>query len=162
MTTSIFDPTSFLDASTTEESKRRPPLPAGIELVCTIGEPKSRTWQGRQDPTKSGIAVDLPLEFDLKSLGRDDLIKHVGGIEKVVITHGLMLDLTDSSPPSIDYSPGKNGRIRAYREATGLNVPGQPFSLRMLQGRQVRVKISHRPGQNPDEMFEDVAAVAKI
>lgn len=156
---SLFDLNSFLDAATTEESKRRPPLPAGTELVATIGEPKARSWTGKQDPSRSGIAVDLPLEFDLKALGREDLIKHVGGLEKVTITHGIMLDLTEAG--TIDYSPGKNGRIRLYREALGLNVPGQQFALRMLQGRQIRAKIKHRPGQNADEIYEDIEAVAK-
>jgi hypothetical protein len=53
----------------------------------------------------------------------------------------LMLDLTANG--TIDNAPGKNRRLRAYREATDMNKPGDVFSARKMEGRIVKVKITH-------------------
>jgi hypothetical protein len=156
---SIFSPESFLDATTTEESIKRPPLPAGRDFISSIVEVKSRTWVGKKDPTKGGIVVDVKHEFDLSAY--PDVKTALGGIEKVVITDGIMLDLTEGG--SIDYAPGKNGKLRLYREALGLNVAGQGFSIRMFQGRQVRAKIKHVPSETvPGEVYDNIETVAKV
>lgn len=159
---SIFSPETFLDATTTEESVKRPPMPAGRDFPATLKNIKARTWQGKQDPTKGGIVIDVQHEFDLSAF--PDVKAQLGGLDKVVITDGIMLDLTESG--NIDYSPGKNGKLRLYRDATGLNVAGQPFSPRMLEGRLVRSRIKHVPSQNvgPDgkpEMYDNIETVAK-
>ena len=156
---SLFSPETFLDATTTEESVKRPPMPAGRDFAATIKEVKSRTWQGKQDPTKSGIAVDVKLEFDLTAY--PDVRATVGGLDKVLISDSIMLDLTEGG--AIDYSPGKNGRLRMYREACGLNVAGQAFSIRMFEGRLVRSRIKHTPNKEvPGEFYENIEAVAKV
>lgn len=156
---SLFAPETFLDAVTTEESVKRPPMPAGREFISTLKNVKARTWQGKQDPTRSGIAVDVQHEFDLS--GHPDVKAIVGGLDKVVVSDSIMLDLTESG--AIDYSPGKNGKLRLYREATGLNVAGQPFSPRMLEGRQVRTRIKHVPSEKVQgEVYENIEAVAKV
>lgn len=153
---SIFSPETFLDATTTEESVKRPPLPAGLELQAMIKSLKTRTWQGKKDPTLGGIAADLTIEFDLTAY--PDIQKQQGGLDKVTIIDGIMLDLTEGG--SIDYSPGKNSRLRRYREATGLNVAGQPFSLRMLEGRMVKARIKHDPYEG--EIYDKIESVAKV
>lgn len=160
---SLFSPEFFLDATTTEESVKRPPLPADRDFVATISDVKMRTWQGKKDPTKGGIVADLKLEFDLGAY--PEVRAQLGGLDKVVITDGVMLDLTEGG--SIDYSPGKNGKLRLYRDACGLNIAGQAFSLRMFMGRMVRAKIKHVPSENigPDgkpEMYDNIATVAKV
>jgi hypothetical protein len=43
----------------------------------------------------------------------------------------------------IDNSKGKNNGQRIYRDATGLNKPGEPFSWQQTQGRPVKVRIKH-------------------
>lgn len=151
---SQFDPSTFLDATTTEALVRRPPLPAGSTVIGTIGEPVTRSWQGKQDPTKSGIAVDFNIDVDLTAY--PDLQKIVGA-DKVVLKDGIMLDLNEGG--MIDWSIGKNGKLRRYREALDMNVAGQPFSIRQMQGRRLLVKIKHRPYEG--EMFEEVDSVAK-
>lgn len=160
---SIFSPETFLDATTTEESVKRPPLPAGRDITASITDVKMRTWQGKKDPTKGGIVADIKLEFDLTAY--PDIRTLVGGLDKVVITDGIMLDLTEQG--NIDYSPGKNGKLRLYRDATGLNIAGQAFSLRMFMGRMVRARIKHVPSENvgPDgkpEMYDNIETVAKV
>lgn len=153
--TSSFDPAIFLDAAITEPSTRRPPLPQGREFIGIIGEVKSRTWQGKQDPTKSGIAIDVPVAIDPKAY--PDLGEAYMGINQIVLNDSIMLDLTENN--NIDNSPGKNGKLRRYREALNMNKPGDSFSFRAMQGRQIRVRVKHREYQG--DMFDEIDAVAK-
>lgn len=153
---SIFAPETFLDATTTEESVKRPPLPAGLELQAMIKSVKTRTWQGKKDPTQGGVAADLTVEFDLTAY--PDIRQQQGGLDKVTIVDGIMLDLTEGG--SIDYSPGKNSKLRRYREACGLNIAGQPFSLRMFEGRMIKARIKHDPYEG--EIYDKIESVAKI
>lgn len=141
---SNFDPESYLDATLSEPTEKRPPLPAGT-YAATLGEPKSRTWQSR-DGTKSGVAIDVPVE-----------IQHDDGPH--TIRDSIMLDMNEDG--SIDNAPGANRRLRMYREATGLNEKGQAFSMRMLQGRTVKVSITHEPSKDGTEMYERVGLVGK-
>ena len=151
---SQFDPATFLDATTTEASTRRNPIPAGLDLAGVLGEVKARTWQGTKDPSKSGVVMDVPVEIDLNAY--PDVMKQVG-VPKVTITDGIMLDLTEAG--TIDFSPGKNGKLRRYREALGMNKAGEVFSFRMMQGRQIKVKISHRTYEG--DVFDQIDSVAK-
>ena len=149
---SHFDPSAFLDATITEPSTKRSPLPAGRDFVGIIGEVKARNWQGKADPTKSGVVMDIPLEIDLSAYPDVQI-----GATKVTLTDGIMLDTTESG--MIDTSPGKNGKLRRYREALGMNKAGEPFSFRAMQGRVVKVKISHRTYEG--DIFDQVDSVAK-
>ena len=152
MNASSFDPSAFLDATITEPSTKRLPLPAGRDFTGVIGEPKSRTWQGRNDPTKSGVVVDVPIEVDLAAYPDVQI-----GATKVTLTDGIMLDLTDAG--AIDNAPGKNGKLRRYREALNMNKPGDAFSFRAMQGRTIKVKISHRTHEG--EIYDQIDSVAK-
>jgi len=149
---STFDPSSFLDATITEPSVKRAPLPAGRDFVGIIGEIKARTWVGKADPSKSGVVMDIPIELDLSAYPDVNI-----GATKVTLTDGIMLDMTDSG--GIDTAPGKNGKLRRYREALGMNTAGQPFSFRAMQGRTIKVKISHRTYEG--DIFDQVDSVAK-
>ena len=149
---SQFDPSAFLDATITEPSTKRNPLPAGMDFIGIIGEVKARTWQGKTDPTKSGIVMDVPVEIDLTAYPDVQI-----GTPKLTLTDGIMLDLTESG--GIDNSPGKNGKLRRYREALNMNKPGDAFSFRAMQGRTIKVKISHRTHEG--EIFDQIDSVAK-
>jgi hypothetical protein len=151
---SNFDPASFMDATVTEAMTKRPPIPAGRDVIGIIGEPKIRTWQGKKDPTQSGIAADIPIEIDLTAY--PDLHKIVGA-DKVTLVDSIMLDTTEGG--MIDTAPGKNGKLRRYREALGMNSPGTPFSFRAMQGRQIKAKIKHETYEG--ELYDKVDAVAK-
>jgi hypothetical protein len=152
--TSSFDPSVFLDAQTTEALVRRPPLPAGQDFQATISKLSMREWQGKEDPTQSGIALDLTLEIDLNSYPD---VKKVVGADKVSIVDGFILNTNEGG--MIDWSVGKNSKLRRYREALDMNTAGQPFSIRMMEGRTVRAKIKHEPYQG--EIFDKIDSVAK-
>lgn len=132
-----FDPQAFLDATLTEPTEKRPPLPVG-DYIAQIGEVSARAWQGRTDPTKSGIAWDIPLEIQVPPDVQSALKLSQAVIK---LKDSLMLDLTESG--TIDNAPGKNRRLRAYREALDMNKPGDTFSARRMNGGIVKVKISH-------------------
>lgn len=157
MTESQFDPQLYLDAAIAEPSIKRPPLPAGAEFVGTIKEPKPREWKGRKDPTQSGVVIDVPIEIDLStnSVGADYIAQ---GILKVTLTDGVMLEMTPNK--MIDNGPGKNRRMRQYREALDLNKPGDSFNWRMCQERQIRVKIKHEAYEG--EMYDKIDSVARV
>lgn len=157
MSDSAFDPSSFLSATTTEAATRRPPIPAGRDILAIIGEPKVRKVQGKKDPTKEFIFVDFPMEIDLT--GVPDIQKHVGQ-DKVTLTYGTSLDTTDSG--ALDWSPGRNTGLRLMRTALDMNVPGQPFNILAMQGRMIKVRISHEEYPEGSGEFRDrIAAVAK-
>lgn len=147
---SQFDPQQFLDATMTEPLTKRPPINPG-SYSAVIGEPKMRQWTSR-DGTKSGVALDVPLEISLPA----DEATRVGQ-PSVIVTDSVMLDMTEGG--GLDTAPGKNRKLRNYREAVNLNNPGDKFSFRMLQGRSVKVAVKHDAVEG--EVYERVGAVAK-
>ena len=150
---SAFDPQTYLDSQISEPTVKRPPLPAG-DYVGIIEDVKSRTWTGKNDPTKSGIAFDIPMVIQLPAEVQQQL-----GIEATTLkfTDSIMLDLTESG--TIDNGVGKNRRLRTYREACDMNKPGDVFSPRKMVGKLVTVKIKHDLWEG--EIVEKIAGVAK-
>lgn len=152
--TSAFNPETFLDATLTEPSEKRPPLPVG-DYTAIIGAITARAWQGKADPTKSGIAWDIPLTIDVPAEIQVELKMDQSTLP---LKDSLMLDLTANG--TIDNAPGKNRRLRAYREATDMNKPGDVFSARKMEGKVVKVKITHDLWEN--QPVEKVAAVVAL
>jgi hypothetical protein len=150
---SSFDPQSFLDAQITEPTVKRPPLPVG-DYTAVIGEITARAWQGKTDPTKSGIAWDIPLSVEVPADVQAQL-----GLTTATITlkDSVMIDLT--SEGMIDNGVGKNRRLRNYREATDLNKAGDVFSARKMVGTVIKVKVAHDVWEG--EPIEKIAGVAK-
>ena len=148
---SQFDPNLFLDATLDEPTEKRPPLPIG-DYTAVVGEVTARAWTGKADPTKSGIAWDVPLTIDVPA----DLQASMGLPPNITLKDSVMLDLTPSG--LIDNGVGKNRRLRIYREALDLNKPGDKFSARMMQGRILTVKVSHDLWEG--QPVERVAGVA--
>jgi hypothetical protein len=155
---SNFDPNTFLSATTTEAATRRPPIPAGRDFVATIGEPKARQVQGKKDASKSYVFIDFPMEIDLTQA--PDVQKLVGQ-DKVQLNYGTSLDMTEGG--ALDWTPGRNNGLRLMRTALDMNIAGQPFNILAMQGRQIRVKISHEEyPEGSGEMRDRVSAVAKV
>ena len=148
---SQFDPNLFLDATLDEPTEKRPPLPIG-DYTAVVGEVTARAWTGKADPTKSGIAWDVPLTIEVPA----DLQASMGLPPNITLKDSVMLDLTPSG--LIDNGVGKNRRLRIYREALDLNKPGDKFSARMMQGRILTVKVSHDLWEG--QPVERVAGVA--
>jgi len=150
---SMFNPDTFLDATIEAPTEKRPPLPAG-DYTAVIGEVKSRAWQGKKDPTKSGIAWDIPLTLEIPA----DVQTQLGLTQPTItLTDSIMLDLTDAG--TIDNSPGKNRGLRNYREALDMNKAGDVFSARKMTGQAVRVKVKHELYE--DQIMERVGGVAR-
>lgn len=150
---SMFNPDTFLDATIEAPTEKRPPLPAG-DYTAVIGEVKSRAWQGKKDPTKSGIAWDIPLTLEIPA----DVQTQLGLTQPTItLTDSIMLDLTDAG--TIDNSPGKNRGLRNYREALDMNKAGDVFSARKMTGQAVRVKVKHELYE--DQIMERVGGVTR-
>ena len=151
--TSSFDPSLFLDASISEPTVKRPPLPVG-DYLGVIGEVTARNWTGKKDPSKSGVAWDVPLVIEVPA----EVQASLGLISSTLqFKDSIMLDLTPNN--ALDNAPGRNGGLRRYREACDLNKPGDSFSARQMTGKVVKVKITHELYN--DEIMERVSGVTK-
>jgi len=148
----MFNPDQFLDMQVTESNSTEAiPIPVG-EYTAVIGEVKCRPWQKKDDPSVAGLALDLVWDID------DESVKELLGRSKVTCKQGVMLDMTDSG--GLDMGKGRNISLGRLREATGLNVAGQPFAFSMLVGRLAKVKVEHRV--NGDQIFSEIKNVAKL
>jgi len=148
----MFNPDQFLDTQVTESNDTKTiPVPVG-EYTAVVEEVKCRQWQSKQDPSKSGLTLDITWMVD------DSAVKELLGRDKVTVKQGIMLDLTESG--GLDMGKGRNVGLGRLREATNLNAPGQPFSFSMLAGRVAKVNVSHRiDGEN---IYAEVKGVAKL
>ena len=157
MSDSAFDLDSFMSASVNEPSVKRPPIPKGTVLQSVIEKAVPRQWTKKDDPSKSGVAVDIFHKVDLS--GNPDLVQLLGGLTSLQMKHGVMLDLTPDG--KISNIAGANRGMRAYREALDLNKPGDTFNWNMVTGRFVKVKIGQRIDQQTNEVFDEIADVAR-
>lgn len=153
----MFDPVSFLQSTTSEQgSTVVEPIPAG-EHLSFIEKVSARPWQGKKDPSQGGIALDVMYNIDSPE------VKKKLGREKVTVTQGIMLDLTESG--QLDMSKGKNVALNRLRDALGQNVAGAPWSPSMMEGKICKVVIGHRPSDRPQDppgtVFSDVNGVVK-
>lgn len=158
MNTSAFDPNVFLDAQQTEVNEKRPPLPTenpdapdGL-YTAVIGEIKSDAGTiGKGERVgQPWVSMVIPLRIQVPSN-----LQALGLPPELTLTDRAFLDLTPSG--GIDNGKGKNRQQRAYRDATGTNNPGEPFAWRMLQGRVIKVKVTHEMYQ--EALQEKVAGV---
>lgn len=153
---SQFDPNLLLDSTITQAFVKRPPIPAGVELLGVIGKVEIKSGQQKDDPSKTWIRLQIPVEFDLSQ--SPQVAALLQGFDKVTLTDGILLDVTEQG--MIDQSPGKNGRLRRWRDALGMNQDGQAFSPRMMEGRPVKCKISQRMYEG--ETFDQIESIAKV
>jgi len=148
----MFSPDQFLDMQIdgTNDTKKVP-CPAG-EYLAIIDKVTPRSWTSKKDPTLSGVALDVLCQIE------DEGVKSVTGRDKVIVKHGVMLELNEGGQ-GLDMGKGKNVGLGRLREAAGLNTPGQPFSFSMLVGRPIKVTVSHRI--DGEDVFDEVKAVAR-
>lgn len=139
-----FDPTAFLDLGVDTSFEKRPPLPAMFDYTATIQEVKARPWQSKEKyddngNLKSGIALDIKLVLDLppEIQAQCNLSKNTFEMED-----GVMLDLLPGGG-GYDTSPGKNTRLRQYRDALDQNRPGESWTPRKMVGAVLKVRVRH-------------------
>ncbi len=131
----MFDPSQFLDMQVAEaNSTESIPVPVGV-FTAVIEKVDVRQWAKKDDPSVSGLALDVIWIID------DANVKEALGRDKVTVKQGIMLDLAESG--TLDTSKGKNVNLGRLRAALDLNVAGQPFSFNMLPGRVGKVSIKH-------------------
>lgn len=159
---SAFNPETFLQQTTTEQGTRRPPVSSGLDFLGVIKDIKARSVEGKKDPSKNYVFGDALIEIDLTTQPQE-VVKI--GAEKVTLRHSGSIDVLPNG--SLDWSPGKNRWLTAYRESCKLNEKDQAFSPAMLVGRIVRVKVGHRTGEAIDpvtgrpEVYDEVASVTR-
>lgn len=147
----MFNPDQFLDQQFTESNSTETiPVPAG-EYMAVVEDVKCRQWQSKKDPSNSGLTLDVKWLIDSPE------VKELLGRDKVTVTQGIMLDLTESG--TLDMGKGRNVGLGRLREALNLNVPGEPFSFSMLPGRVATITVSHRI--DGDRIFTDIKGVAR-
>lgn len=141
---SAFDPSVFLDAQVNEVNEKRPPLPtenpdhaSGLYLAV-IGEIKtdSGTISKGDNAGKPWVSMLIPLRIQVPSA-----VQGLGIPQEITLTDRAFLDLTPQG--ALDNSKGKNRRQKDYRDATGTNQAGVPWSWRQLQGKTVMVRVNH-------------------
>ncbi len=152
----MFDPNEFLNSTVTDSNDTTllnpPDNMSGEGYQILADKVGVRTWQGKADPSKSGLTLDI------QWLIEDEEVKKFCGREKVLCKQGIMLDLTEGG--QLDMSKGKNIGLGKLREALGLNNPGQPFSFNMITGRMAKGFVQHRvDGEN---VYAEIKRVAKL
>jgi hypothetical protein len=145
MNDSAFDPNKFLDTEQTEVNERRALLPVNNPddpngaYFAVIGEitTSSGVIGKGENAGNPWASMVIPLRLQIPA----QLQETLGLPKELQLTDRAFLDLTPQG--SLDNAKGKNRRQKDYRDATGENVPGKAFAWRMLQGRTVKVKITH-------------------
>lgn len=152
-TPSAFDPNLFLQATTTEASERRIPLPPG-NYTAIIEKLVPEPWRSK-DGTKTGYKFNATLMIALPPQVAEDC-KYTEPFCRLV--DSIMLDMTPAN--TLDYAPGKNRALRMYREATDMNTAGALFSPGMLVGKSVLVSIQHKIWDNAP--IEEIVGIGKV
>lgn len=152
---SAFDPKLLLDSTTTQAgSLARTPVPADTHLAVIDSVDMS---SGTGKDSKPWMRLDVVYSIDSPA------VKSALGRDKVLLTQGIMLDRTPEG--GLDYSKGRNVTLNRLRDATGLNQEGQPFAPRMLQGKPVKIVVTHTPSTSPaaqpGDVWENVVAFVK-
>ena len=154
MNDSTFDPSTFLNQRVSGDFSRRPPIPAGSEVVGVV-QPEMKIRQAQSKDGETLTFLDIPIRLDLTATPH--IAKHVGA-DSLTLTHGIRLDFKNGA---IDNSPGRNGGLRQYREALKLTAADgvKDFGITDLAGRIVKCKISHREYQG--DIFDQIASVTR-
>lgn len=146
-----FDVNSFLDLTVTgSNDTKRIPVPIG-EYIGLTGDVEVSQWQGKEDPTKTGLKFKIAVKFD------DARIQEVTGMPTNTVTYEGMLDTLPGG--GLDMGKGKNVALGKIREATGKNDPSVPFSMRQLSGLPVRASVIHE--EYKGDLYAKIKAVAK-
>lgn len=149
--TDIFDPVQFAEQVVTEQMDTKLiPVPVGTYNML-LEKYTVRQNQGKQDPTKVYVSLDITWEV------LDEGVKSQLSRDKVTVPQSIMLDIENGR---IAVGAGKNVGLGKLRQALGLNVPGEPFSLGMIAGRMAKGTVYHDPYNG--EIYSKVKSVEAI
>ena len=147
----MFNIETFLDQNITGQMDTKViPVPPG-EYRAVVKEIKPRQWKSKDDPTLSGVALDIIWVLDApevaETLGRKEL----------QVKQGIMLDIDDKG--QIIVEKGKNIGLGRLREALNMNDPKKPFSFSSIPGQMAKVLVTHRIAG--EDIFAEVKSVAR-
>lgn len=160
-----FDPQAFLDLPVEVAFERRKLIPVQ-DYVATIQDLVPRQWQSKtkvdeSGALKSGLAFDVKLVIDLPAD-----VQEACNLKSPTLTleDGVIVDLLPGGT-GFDFTPGRNGRLRLYREATDMNKSGEMFRPRLLIGKVLKVRVNHVPierdGQQTGDFREALGALSR-
>lgn len=146
-----FNPAEFMNqVATNANDTRVTPCPEG-EYVGILGEPKldERT---SQKTGETYLQLTIPVIVD------DPEAKRATGRDPLTVRWQSFIDRTENG--GLDFGQGKNIRLGRLREATGLNKPGEPFSISKFQGKMVKISVKHRLDPTDSEnVYDEVSKV---
>lgn len=144
---STFNPDQFMNQQTTEANDTNfEPIPVG-EYQAAIT---------KIEPREAGGKPVLEVTWAINDQG----VKDATGLDNPTARQTIWLDIGASG--GLDNSRGKNVGLGKLREALGQNQAGQAWNPGMLNGQVANVKITHRSGKEPGQIFSQVAAVAAL
>lgn len=156
-----FDPQAYLDAPIDAPLVRRPVI-AAADYPGIIESLVARQWTSKDKydevtgQLKSGLAFDVVVAVEVPEAERERC-----GLQgnTLKLKDSIMVDLT--SEKAIDESPGRNSRLRIYREAADMNKPGETFRPRALIGKPIKVRVGHRVLESGDPT-EELKTVSRL
>lgn len=147
-----FDPSTFLNTTVEGElDTKTVPCPVG-EYNAISDKVDVKQWSSK-DGSSSGLKVVILWDI------QDDAVRQLVGRDKILVPQDIMLDLTEEG--GLDMGKGKNIGLGRLREALDMNKAGEPFAIGNIAGRMALVTVSHRAGQNPEDLFHEIKRVAK-
>lgn len=148
----MFNIETFLDQTIQGQNDTKViPVPQG-EYRAAIKEVKPRQWKSKDDPTLSGVALDIIWLLDAPTTAEEL------GRKELTVKQGIMLDIDDNGQISME--KGKNIGLGRLREALGMNDPKKAFAFTSLPGQPARVLVTHRI--SGEDIFAEVKSVARI
>lgn len=151
-----FDPTTFLDATTSEATDTRALQIPEATYQAIIDKISCRAVDIKNGDRAGEVAVFLDVTW---SLDDQELLAKFDR-PKITVRQGIGLDYKSLEPFTLDMSPFKNRPLGLLREAVDLNASGQPFSFNMLVGRAAKVSVKSRI--DGTEIYNDVKGVTKL
>ncbi len=145
----LFDPETYLEATTTEKGSTEVLLPPERDDYTTqIEEVTARVVS-----TKNGDRLIFDVLHRIVSPDISDIVRR----DESFVRQSIWVDLTEDG--NLDMRPGANVALNRLRAAVGQNTAGKPWSPKDLIGQVVpRVRVAHR--RDGDRTFADVVAVA--
>lgn len=153
---SDFDASSFLETVFTEPSSTEfLNCPVG-EYGAAVSKIEAREWTGKQDSSKSGVAVDVT--WDIES----DEARAACKRDTVTVRQSFMFSKAENGM-GIDMEKAKaDVSFGKFRDALDLN--NEKFSFSQANGRRAKLRITHSTFVAKDgtqQIQANVAAVTK-
>lgn len=149
---SIFDVNTFLETTHKGQLETAFVLPDAGDYMAQcqpLTKDSLRSGLIGADKARAGEPwCALELQWELL----DDTVKAKMNMPKVLVRQSLMLDLTASTPPQLDWGTNKNMRLKRLLDVTGLNKQ-KNFNIAGLAFASALVHVEHRPDPNDAEII---------